>query len=273
MNILVTLNTGYVSPLCVMLRSLVQSNPRTVFDVYVAYSELQDSDFEKIGEAVEGSGSRIITIRVPAELFSNAPVLNRISKETYYRLFAAAYLPKTLERILYIDPDTLIVGNLSPLYNVRFGDNFYAGCGHLSPLVNFINTARLGMPPRSTYINAGVLMLNLRALRAFFAPQEVFSYMQQHAHALFLADQDVLNALYGERILRLDENLYNLDERCFRRLCAQCGEAAAWEFVRQNTCIVHYNGKYKPWKADYKGVLDTLYPTAAKRNAVKLYLK
>ena len=129
------------------------------------------------------------------------------------------------------------------------------------------------MPPRSTYIKAGVLMLNLRALRAFFAPQEVFSYMQQHAPALFLADQDVLNALYGERILRLDENLYNLDERCFRRLCAQRGEAAAWEFVRQNTCIVHYNGKYKPWKADYKGVLDTLYPTAAKRNAVKLYLK
>ncbi len=273
MNILVTLNSGYVPPLCVMLRSLVQSNPRTAFDVYVAYSALQESDFEKIGEAVEGSGSRIIAVRVPAELFSGAPILKRISKETYYRLFAAAYLPKSLDRILYIDPDTLIVGNLSPLYNIDFGENFYAGCGHLAPFVNFINTARLGMMPHSTYINAGVLMLNLHALRSFFAPQEVFSYMRGHAHTLFLADQDVLNALYGERILQLDENIYNLDERCFRRLCAQRGEAAAWDFVRNNTCIVHYNGKYKPWKPNYKGALHILYPTALQPGTVKLYLE
>ena len=92
-------------------------------------------------------------------------------------------------------------------------------------------------------------MMNLRALRAFFSPEEVFACIRQHPHSLFLADQDVLNALYGERILRLDENIYNLDERCFRRLVKRYGKAAAMELVRQNTCILHYNGKYKPWRA------------------------
>lgn len=273
MNILVTLNAGYINPLCVMLRSMVESNPRTSFDIYVAHTALTDADFCEIGKAVDGRNVRVLSVRVPAELFQNAPILKRTSKETYYRLFAAAYLPKSLDRILYIDPDTLIIGNLTPLYNVEFGDCFFAGCGHLPSFLNFINTARLGMPPHSTYINAGVLMLNLRALRAFFSSDEVFSCIRQNPHKLLLADQDVLNALYGERILPLDENLYNLDERCFRRLCAVNGEESAYAFVRQNTCIIHYNGKYKPWRENYKGKLQGFYPLCPQAESVRQYAK
>ena len=55
MHILVTLNSGYVNPLCVMLRSLTQSNPRTVFDIYVANTDLTETDFDAIGKAVGGA--------------------------------------------------------------------------------------------------------------------------------------------------------------------------------------------------------------------------
>ena len=48
MNILVTLNSGYIDVLCVMLKSLLISNPGTTFDVYVMNSSLTDSDFEKV---------------------------------------------------------------------------------------------------------------------------------------------------------------------------------------------------------------------------------
>lgn len=273
MNILVTLNSDYITPLCVMLRSMVQSNPRTAFAIFVANTDLTDADFAAVGKAVEGSESRVFSVRVPEALFRDAPILKRTAKETYYRLFAAAYLPNTLDRILYIDPDTLVIGSLAPLYNVEFGDCFFAGCGHMSPFLNSFNAARLGMPPHSTYINAGVLMLNLRALRAFFSAAEVFSYIRQHPHSLFLADQDVINALYGERILPLDANLYNLDERCFRRLCTVNGDEAAYAFVRQNTCIIHYNGKFKPWRENYKGKLQGFYPLCPQTESVQQYAK
>lgn len=124
MNILVTLDSNYVTPLCTMLSSLICSNPRTAFDIYVAYAHLTEADFQRIGKAVDGSGSRIIGIRVPDSLFEKAPVLKRITKATYYRLFASMYLPETLERILYIDPDTLILRDISALYHLPFGDNF-----------------------------------------------------------------------------------------------------------------------------------------------------
>lgn len=264
MNILVTLDSNYVAPLCTMLSSLMRSNPRTSFDIYVAYAHLTDADFEKIGKAVEGSGSRIIGIRVQDSLFEKAPVLKRITKATYYRLFASMYLPETLERVLYIDPDTLILNDISALYNLPFGDNFYAGCTHMNAFTNFVNTARLGLSPQSAYINAGVLLMNLRALRAFFSPNDVFDFVEHHAAELFLADQDVLNALYGDRILTLDSAVYNCDERVYRRLVKKFGASGAEAFVRSETCILHYDGKYKPWKADYKGDLLRFYPYTAR---------
>lgn len=264
MNILVTLDSNYVAPLCTMLSSLIRTNPRTAFDVYVAYAHLTDADFQKIGKAVNGSGSRIIGIRVPDSLFEKAPVLKRITKATYYRLFASMYLPETLDRILYIDPDTLILKDISALYNLSFGDNFFAGCTHMNHFTNFVQTARLGMSPKNAYINAGVLLINLRALRAFFSPNDVFDFVEHHASTLFLADQDVLNALYGDRILPLDAEVYNCDERIYRRILKKFGKTGAECLVRQKTCILHYDGKYKPWKPNYKGELIQFYPYAAR---------
>lgn len=264
MNILVTLDSNYVTPLCTMLSSLIRSNPRTAFDIYVAYAHLTEADFQRIGKAVDGSGSRIIGIRVPDSLFEKAPVLKRITKATYYRLFASMYLPETLERILYIDPDTLILRDISALYHLPFGDNFFAGCTHMNSFTNFVQTARLGMSPKNAYINAGVLLINLRALRAFFSPNDVFDFVERHASTLFLADQDVLNALYGDRILPLDAEIYNCDERVYRRILKKFGKAGAESLVRQKTCILHYDGKYKPWKPNYKGELIQFYPHAAR---------
>lgn len=273
MNILVTLDSNYVTPLCTMLSSLIRSNPRTAFDIYVAYAHLTEADFQRIGKAVDGSGSRIIGIRVPDSLFEKAPVLKRITKATYYRLFASMYLPETLERILYIDPDTLILRDISALYHLPFGDNFFAGCTHMNSFTNFVQTARLGMSPKNAYINAGILLINLRALRAFFSPNDVFDFVERHASTLFLADQDVLNALYGDRILPLDAEVYNCDERVYRRILKKFGKAGAESLVRQKTCILHYDGKYKPWKPNYKGELIQFYPHAARCPSKLLWTK
>lgn len=273
MNILVTLDSNYVTPLCTMLSSLIRSNPRTAFDIYVAYAHLTEADFQRIGKAVDGSGSRIIGIRVPDSLFEKAPVLKRITKATYYRLFASMYLPETLERILYIDPDTLILRDISALYHLPFGDNFFAGCTHMNSFTNFVQTARLGMSPKNAYINAGILLINLRALRAFFSPNDVFDFVERHASTLFLADQDVLNALYGDRILPLDAEVYNCDERVYRRILKKFGKAGAESLVRQKTCILHYDGKYKPWKPNYKGDLIQFYPHAARCPSKLLWTK
>lgn len=253
MNILVALNSNYVRQLTVMLHSMMLSNPNEYFDIYVAHSSLTQHDFRKISDATDTTRCRIHPVKIKNETLDNAPVLKRISKETYYRLLAAEYLPEYLDRILYLDPDTVIMNPLDGFYNIDFGDNLIVGATHVALFIKTYNLKRLDMPANGEYINAGVMLMNLDGLRKSYSSKEIFEYIELNKKKLYLADQDVINALYGDRTLVIRSELINLDEKTFKR----SGKSLAW--VEENTLIVHYDGKMKPWKPGYKGVLDKYY--------------
>lgn len=255
MNILVTLNSGYVKPLCAMLRSLVNSNCGTVIDLYVAHSSLTELDLKMIENALAGSFSKLHSIQLDDDLFRNAPTKKRISKETYYRIFAPVYLPRSVDRILYIDPDTIILNSLNSFYAADFGDSLIIGAKHFDGFIDCWNRGRLGIKHSPKYINAGIMLLNIREMRRSFDADSVFKTIRRYAAILFLADQDLINILYDGRIKTVTEYKINLDERTFRHLLKRCSLEESLDFVEKNTLIVHYNGKNKPWNKVYDGYL------------------
>lgn len=84
----------------------------------------------------------------------------------------------------------------------------------------------------------------------------MFEIIKKKKSILFLADQDVINIMYDGLIGLYDEYVINLDERCFARLLKKMPLEKAMEYANEHTDIIHFNGKYKPWKSGYKGVLD-----------------
>lgn len=120
MNILVTLNSGYIQPLTVMLNSLLSSNSNRDFRVFVAHSSLTREDFRYLEEHVPMDRCELVNIQVPHTMFADAPVLERLPKETYYRLFAAQLLPREVNRVLYLDPDLVVVHSIDQLYRLDF---------------------------------------------------------------------------------------------------------------------------------------------------------
>ena len=177
----------------------------------------------------------------------------------YYRIFAAKYLPEALERVLYLDPDVVVNGPVRPLYETPMGDCLFAAASHVRELFRRVNELRLDMDERSPYINSGVMLMNLSRLRAEQREDEVFDYIERHSSALLLPDQDVLSGLYGPRILPLDPLRYNMTER----LAALRGLEPDW--VRQNSVLIHYCGRNKPWKKHYAGRLGFFYQDALAR--------
>ncbi|MBQ8026513.1 MAG: glycosyltransferase family 8 protein [Clostridia bacterium] len=253
MNILVTIDSNYVMPLSVMLYSLMQSNPDKSFDIFVAHSSLTDSDFEKIRSAVDRTRTRIHSVTVPPELLCNAPVLKRITKETYYRLLAIDFLPQEVDKVLYIDPDTLIINDITDFYNTDMSNSLITATSHVHGSLRSINLLRLGMPKSAEYINAGVMLMNLALMRKEITTSAIFEFIRRHSKTLFLGDQDVVNALYCKKTIVLDSVLFNCDEKTCRQ------NSLTVQQVRAKTSIIHYNGKYKPWNPDYKGILDEIW--------------
>lgn len=256
MNILVTLNSGYVLPLCTMLKSLSYSNEGTDIDLYIVHSSLTLADFQKINAVTINTDISLHPIKVDNSLFDGAPTCKRISKETYYRIFASELLPEKLDRILYIDPDTVVINRLDDFYNTDFGSNVLIGAKHFDGAIDIWNRKRLGIKHSKRYINAGVMLFNLKLMRELFSSERVFDIIKKKKPILFLADQDVINIMYDGYIGLYDEYVINLDERCFARLLNKESFEKAKKYVDEHTDIIHFNGKFKPWKSDYKGELD-----------------
>lgn len=262
-NILVTLNAGYLKPLKVMLFSLLKANPAANVSLYVLHTSLTQAHLVQLKQICPAR-LEVHSIVVPKGFLANAPTSGRYPVEMYYRIFAAQLLPETVDRILYLDPDLVVLNPLDALYALDFGKNLFAAASHIAPnsKLTLVNDLRLSMPQGSSYVNSGVMLMNISALRREQNEDEVFDYIETHKPVLMLPDQDVLNAVYATRILPVDHLRYNLSERSFHlyNLRPENWEhPLTLEWVRQNTVIVHYCGRNKPWKENYIGNLNCFY--------------
>lgn len=263
-NILVTLDENYIPRLNVMLCSLLWSNPGASFDVYLLQSSVKRRALE-MTERILGERGRLILVKAEEERLAGAPTTSRYPKEIYYRIFAARYLPQNLDRVLYLDPDLIVNGDVSELYGMDMGKSFFAAASHVTGLLlQRVNEIRLDTEENSPYINSGVMLMNLERLRSEQDFGEVFDFIEKHKKTLVLPDQDIISGLYGPRIISLNPYYYNMTERLFMAHLFDTEKFTA-DWVRENSVIIHYCGRNKPWKNNYFGSLDVFYKETEER--------
>lgn len=257
MNILATLDENYIPYLNTMLFSLLHSNPDERFRVYILQNSIRPEALAGTEKILNGRG-KLVSIFVDDTQLKGAPISDRYPLEMYYRIFAAKYLPKELDRVLYLDPDIIVNKPLHDLYSMPMGTAYFAAATHIRSALHRFNEIRLDMDEESPYINSGVMLINLDLLRAEQNTDDVFEYIKAHEGWLLLPDQDIISGLYGQRIITLDPFKYNMTERLFEMSRIE-GRWMELEDVRENAAIIHYIGRNKPWKSSYKGKLGVFY--------------
>lgn len=160
---------------------------------------------------------------------------------TYYRLFIASLFPQ-YDKIIYLDCDLVVLGDIAELYNTKLEGNI------LGAVVDyFVSTTKefrayakhaIGVNP-DTYFNAGVLLISLEEFRKNDIEKEFVNLITEHDFDLLDPDQAYLNYLcYGK--IQLLPNGWN--------------KAPAKIVCEGNKNIVHYNLYKKPWH--YEDVIE-----------------
>ena len=260
-NILVTLDRNYLPALTTMLKSLFMNNPRTLFHIYLLHDDLEPEDVESVSGFCARNLAKLVPLRVPDDLFADAPVNFHYSKAMYYRLLAFMALPENLDKVLYLDPDILVINSVRTLYDMDISRHLYAAAAHvgLTNIATYVNQVRLNTFDSEYYYNSGVLLMNLECQRREIDCGDVFAYVRDHREELVLPDQDVLNALYGKRILPLETERYNYDCRRYDTYLLKSSGVMNVDWVMRNTVLLHFCGKRKPWTSNYSGRFGTLY--------------
>lgn len=266
MNILVSCDENYINPLKTMLYSLFESNDRNM-DIYLIHKDISDKKLEEVENFIKKVSRKKASfnpIKV-SNIFSKAKTTFYYTEEMYYRLLAYKYLPKDLDKILYLDPDILVLNSCKKLYEIDLSDNFFAAATHTIPTVQSANVARLsissGYRDIDNYFNSGILMINLKLAReSEIYEKEVLEYVENtKSLGLIMPDQDLLNVVFRNEIIKIDEIKYNYDAR--RYLAYKLKDKKLnLSYIIDNTCFLHFCGKRKPWLDDNNlGVFTSLY--------------
>lgn len=199
--------------------------------------------FVNVGNLVEGYG-----------LTTNNP---HISVETYYRFLIQEVLP-FYDKVLYLDSDLIVRGDIAELFDTTLGDNLLAAVRDIDFLGNlgYRDGARLryaketlGMTDPYSYFQAGVLLLNTSAMRKFHTIEEWLSFASDDR--FIYNDQDALNAKCEGRVTYLDSS-WNVMIDCAGRIERVFSYAPAkfyQEFLaaRKQEKVIHFAGVEKPW--------------------------
>ena len=258
-KLLATLDEKYLPPLQVLLTSLYINNPGEKMELYILHSGIPTRALEAVEKQCIGFGYKMISIQIGSSYFTDAPITKQYPREMYYRLLAPHLLPSDLSRILYLDPDTLVINPVRPLWETKLDGRLFAAAAHMgkTDFINSINQVRLGT--ESNYFNSGVLLMDLEAGRREIIPQEIYQYAEEHSKELLLPDQDILNAMYGSRILEVEDIIWNYDARNYNTYLLRSGGVSDMDWVLGNTVILHFCGKSKPWKQGYFHRFGILY--------------
>ena len=268
-RLLFALDENYLPQLRVLLTSIAVNNPGECFELYVMHSGLPESGLERLAEWSAKRGWAFSPVTVDEALFEGAPVTSTYPQEMYYRLLAGGLLPENVDRVLYLDPDILVINPLRALWETDLRGNMFAAAAHTgkTELANNVNRLRLGTD--HDYYNSGVLLMDLAACRREISTGALFDFVRGHRRELVMPDQDLLNAMYGDRVLPVDDAVWNYDARNYNNYMLRSSGEQNSRWVMQNTSILHFCGKAKPWKPNYIyrfGVLYQHYERLAERD-------
>ena len=274
MNLLLTLDKNYLLPCKVMLDSFFACNPNeNGVTVYLLHSSIPDNKLEELSGFCSAFGAELIPIAVDTALFKSAPTGRRYPKEMYYRLLSPLILPQEVERVLYLDPDILIINPLRPLWELNLYGKTFAAASHtgLTEMANGINQVRLDTGHE--YFNSGVMLIDLKSARELVTAEDIFACVSEHEKELILPDQDVFNILYGKETQPIDDVVWNYDVRNYSKYLIRSTGKHDLNWVMQNTAVLHFCGKSKPWHEDYKNPFGMLYLHYMNLTMRKMYEK
>ena len=129
---------------------------------------------------------------------SRASIKNANTKRyplaAYYRLLLSDLIPD-LNRIIYLDGDTIIYTDLSEMYNLEMGNNVMLGFVDNS----YQKAEEFGIRTYK-YIVSGVLLINLKTIRRENISSKFFEFIDKYQDKLTQEDQTVINIVLHGRI-------------------------------------------------------------------------
>ena len=229
---------GFVKYTMVSMKSIMENTDRSrKYHIYILHMGITEATQAKV-LAMADEEFAIDFVDVTDKMKSIAdklPIRDYYSNTTYFRLFIPDMFPQ-YRKALYIDSDTIVVGNIAELYDHKLGKLYAGVCpdrvvAQTDILGDYVEKV-LGVK-RTRYFNAGVMLMNCSQFRENHLLDEFLEML--HVYLFVVAqDQDYLNLICKNQVLYMEPKW---NAQVF-------GELACPE---EEVGLFHFNMAAKPW--------------------------
>ena len=256
-NIAFCINDNYVEQLIVVLWSIMKNltTGRDV-NVWIVSSDMSEASKNYLRKLRLGfKNLHLNFLDIDAKELTQLPrTIDYISAETYYRYLLPNLLPN-IDKILYMDADIVVNGDISPLYDTDLANCYIAGADD-SYIAAINHKPQIGLDNSELYVNAGVLLMNLKQMRTDNIPQKLIDTTKNMASKVKYQDQDIINIVCRGKILEFD-SIYNYTSHNILKEKSKYKHAV----------VIHYTGPNKPWLSDSNNPMRHLWRRYAKKAA------
>ncbi|MBQ8229634.1 MAG: glycosyltransferase family 8 protein [Clostridia bacterium] len=229
---------NYLPFLAVSLDSLKENASKEYrYEIYILNADIHENATERVMKFQdENFGIHFIDVSEKLEEVKNSLQLrDYYTGATYYRIFIANMFPE-YEKALYIDSDTIVLGDISELFNTELSDNLIGAVPDeavaVVPEFRLYTKETLGVTAEK-YFNAGVILMNLNEFRKSDFYGKFCGLLKAYKFSV-AQDQDYLNVICKDKIVFVGGEWNKMPIG---------GEG-------ETPKLIHYNLTMKPWHYD-----------------------
>ena len=204
MNVFYFSSDLYASVAAVSIISLLENNITADYiHIYIADDGIKDDTKSQLADMIKKYPAEITYIPLPdpSELL-DFPFKSRYQiGHSYPRMCINRLLPKDIDRVLILDSDTIVLGDLGKLWNIDMGDNILAGVTDCMNLKAF--RKQFALEKGQFYCNAGIFLVDLKKWREQNIEEKIIKTIKEHNGNVFFFEQTLMNYSCRGKILKL----------------------------------------------------------------------
>jgi lipopolysaccharide biosynthesis glycosyltransferase len=205
--------------------------------IYCLAVNADDSQLAPIARIATKFNAELEVIQIAGDAFGDWQDFFHLSRATYLRILIPDVVPA--QRAIYLDSDLIVTCDISPLLSIGMDGCCIAGVA--DPIAGA--SSKIPRIADDRYLNAGVLLMDLEALRAKHFVSKCKEIYWQHERLVTWADQCVINK-FAEGNKKLVSKSWNVQTN------TRPVGLAYWEreiAVHEGAGIIHFTGAIKPW--------------------------
>lgn len=243
MNIAIIINDNYINGAIALLNSFFENNPGN-HNIFVIFSNLNDSNILKIQKIIKKYNSSLIFKKITTDLFSKIKLTCHFTTEILYKFLIPDLIPIEYKKVLYLDSDIIVLKSLKEIYEI----NDYEFCAAKSIINTEIKeyVLSINLDP-DNYFNSGVILFNLKKIHD--SKNNYYIYKDYIDSNYKYLDQDIFNKI---------NQIYNN----FKILDKNYNYQIFWNSeynILKDIYVIHFIGDVKPWMPNYVNTFKFLF--------------